>query len=188
MAPGVKSVFERTFRNAAIVLVAASAFTVAGTASAQGASKLDDPTIVGIFDAANTWDIQTGGLAASRATNKDVREFARMLVHDHTVVRQQGRDLAAKLGVHPVTPKPFAMYDEHVAAMKKLEGLHGEAFNKAFLANEVAYHKAVIDAVTTTLLPAISNADLKALVVKVAPAFQAHMVRAQQLLDAENKK
>lgn len=64
----------------------------------------------------------------------------------------------------------------------------GEAFDRAFLENEVAYHKAVIDAVTTTLLPAIQNAELKALVVKIAPAFQAHMMRAQQLLDNEKKE
>lgn len=31
-------------------------------------------------------------------------------------------------------------------------------------------------------------AELKALVVKIAPAFQAHMMRAQQLLDNEKKE
>lgn len=49
--------------------------------------------------------------------------------------------------------------------------------------HEVAFHKAVIDAVTTTLLPAIKNAEVKDLVVKVAPAFQAHMLAAQSLDD-----
>jgi putative membrane protein len=39
----------------------------------------------------------------------------------------------------------------------------------------------VIDAVTSTLLPAIQNAELKDLVVKVAPAFQAHMMAADNL-------
>jgi hypothetical protein len=33
----------------------------------------------------------------------------------------------------------------------------------------------VIDAVTKTLLPAIQNAELKAFVAKIAPAFQAHL-------------
>jgi hypothetical protein len=50
-------------------------------------------------------------------------------------------------------------------------------------ASERAYHKAVIDAVTATLLPALQNQEVKDLVVKVAPAFQAHMAKAQSLLD-----
>ena len=67
--------------------------------------------------------------------------------------------------------------------MKKLSALSGKAFDKAFLEHEVAFHKAVIDAVTTTLLPALKNQDVKDLVTKVAPAFNAHMTHAQHLLD-----
>jgi len=127
--------------------------------------------------------METGGLAAKRGKTHDVREFAEMLVRDHKAVRQQGRDLAKKLGVTPTPPKDFQMAKDHAAAMKKLRSLHGAAFDRAFLAHEVAYHKAVIDAVTTTLLPALQNAEVKDLVTKVAPAFNAHMVKAQSLLD-----
>ena len=165
----------------------AIAQTTSSSSSATAQAKLDDPTIVAIFDAANTWDIETGSLGVKRGRDTAVKEFSQMLVRDHRVVRQQGRDLAKKLGVHPTPPKDFQLYKDHLAARKKLEKLHGEAFDKAFLENEVAYHKAVIDAVTTTLLPAIQNAELKALVTKVAPAFQAHMMRAQQLLDNMTK-
>lgn len=148
-------------------------------------APLDDATIVAIFDAANTWDIETGNLAAARASSADVRQFGRMIAHDHTVVRQQGRDLASKLHVTPTPPKAFALAQDHAVAMTQLKALRGVAFDTAFLHHEVTFHKAVIDAVTTTLLPATQNAQLKDLEVKVAPAFQAHMMRAQQLLDAE---
>ncbi len=174
----------------AVAALAAGSLVVGGTMLSRSAiaapvtrEKLNDPTIVAIFDAANTWDIETGGLAASRGRRKDVREFGEMLVRDHKAVRQQGRDLAKKLGVTPTPPKDFQMAKDHAAAMKKLKGLHGAAFDRAFLAHEVAYHKAVIDAVTTTLLPALQNAEVKDLVTKVAPAFNAHMVKAQSLLD-----
>jgi len=154
---------------------------------ASGDPALNDPTIVAIFDAANTWDVETGNLAIKRGKTANVREFGAMLARDHKAVRQQGRDLAAKLGVTPTPPKDFAMATDHAKAMKKLRSLHGAAFDRAFLAHEVAYHKAVIDAVTTTLLPALQNAEVKDLVTKVAPAFNAHMVRAQSLLDAYPK-
>jgi putative membrane protein len=177
-------------RHRIIPVVLAAAFVVGATAARTpntrlpSAAALDDPTIVAIFDAANTWDVETGALAEKKGTTKDVREFGAMLVHDHTMVRQQGRDLAKKLGVHPTPPNDFAMAKDHEAAMKTLRATKGAEFDRAFLQHEVAYHKAVIDAMTQTLLPAIQNQELKDLVTKVAPAFQAHMTAAQQKLDA----
>ena len=67
--------------------------------------------------------------------------------------------------------------------MKKLRSLSGKDFDRAFLQHEIDFHNAVIDAVTTTLLPATKNAQLKDLETKVAPAFVAHRDRAQNLLD-----
>ena len=64
--------------------------------SGAGASGLDDPTIVAIFDAANTADIETGTLAAERGQAKEVREFGEMLARDHKAVRQLGRDLESR--------------------------------------------------------------------------------------------
>jgi putative membrane protein len=148
---------------------------------ASPAPGLDDPTIVAIFDAANTADIETGQLAADRGQSKEVREFGAMLVRDHTAVRQLGRDLAAKLHVTPTPPADDQGAKDHAAALKSLGALHGAAFDHAFLRHEVAFHKAVIDAVNSTLLPAIQNGEVKALVVKVAPAFQAHMLAADNL-------
>lgn len=153
------------------------------TSQAQSkAPALNDPTIVAIFDAANTYDIQTGALAEKKARNHDVHEFAEMLQRDHAAVRQQGRDLAKALGVTPTPPAKFALATAHTEAMNKLSALSGPAFDRAFLQHEIDYHNAVIDAITKTLLPAIQNAQLKDLVTKIAPAFVAHRDRAQMLL------
>lgn len=143
--------------------------------------RVDDPTIVAIFDIANGADIETGRLAADRATSKEVRDFGAMLVRDHEAVRQMGRDLAKKLGVTPTPPVDRQMEKDHIAAVARLKALKGNAFDVAFLRHEADFHKAVIDAIKTTLLPAIQNAELRALVVKVAPAFEAHMLAAQQM-------
>lgn len=163
-----------------VAFTLASLAIPASPAQAQ-APKLDDPTIVAIFDAANTADIETGALAEQRGSSREVRDFGAMLARDHRMVRQQGRDLAAKLGVTPTPPKDDQSAKDHAAAMARLRGLHGVAFDRAFLQHEAAFHAAVIDAVKGTLLPAIQNPELKALVVKIAPAFQAHMTMAQEL-------
>ncbi|HJS46709.1 MAG TPA: DUF4142 domain-containing protein [Gemmatimonadales bacterium] len=156
----------------------ALAFT---TPAAAQAPALDDPTIVAIFDAANTADVETGELAASRGHSTEVKEFGAMLARDHRMVRQQGRDLAAKLGVTPTPPAGDQSAKDHAATMKRLRGLSGAEFDRAFLQYEAKFHADVIAAVKTTLLPAISNAEVKALVVKVAPAFEAHRVMAVEL-------
>ncbi len=149
----------------------------------NSAAKLDDPTIVAIFDAANTYDIETGSLAARKARSKAVREFGEMIARDHRSVRKQGRDLAKSLNVTPTPPRDFALAKAHAGAMRSLRRLNGQAFDRAFLVHEVAFHNAVIDSVTHTLLPAIQNAQVKDLVTKVAPAFVAHRDRAQNFLD-----
>ncbi|MCC6771983.1 MAG: DUF4142 domain-containing protein [Gemmatimonadaceae bacterium] len=135
---------------------------------------LDDATIVAIFDAANTADIETGKLAAKQGASSEVRAFGAMLVHDHEQVRQMGRDLAKKLGVTPTPPADDAGARAHAEAMTRLRALSGADFDQTFLAHEVSFHTAVISAINTTLMPAIMNAELKALVTKVAPAFEAH--------------
>lgn len=152
--------------------------TVSSTASKVA---LDDATIVAIFDEANTADIETSGLAAKRGASKDVRDLGKQFAHDHTAVRQQGRDLAKKLGVTPTPPKPDEGKEAAEAALKDLESKHGAEFDKAYLAHEVAYHQQVIDAINNTLLPAIQNADLKAFVQKIVPAFEGHLAAAKNL-------
>jgi putative membrane protein len=174
---------RRTLIAAAAVVLVASSLTLAqARGKSAPATALDDATIVAIFDAANTADIETGRIAATRGQSAEVREFGKMLERDHTAVRKMGRDLAAKLGVTPTPPADDAGARDHAAALKALRAASNKDFDQAFLRHEVAFHASVINAVTTTLLPAIKNAELKELVTKVAPAFEAHRAAAENLL------
>jgi putative membrane protein len=146
------------------------------------APALDDATIVAIFDHANTVDIETGKLAAERGHSNEVRQFGAMLARDHEMVRQQGRDLAKKLGVTPTPPPGDQSAQEQAAVIRRLSSLRGADFERAFLEREIQFHEDVIAAIETTLLPAIKNEELRALVMKVAPAFQAHLAMAENLL------
>lgn len=185
---------HRTFRPFAALAVAlgVSAFVAGGhslaaqepsksTAANSSAPALDDATIVAIFDNANTADIETGKLASERGHSKEVRQFGALLARDHDMVRQQGRDLAKKLGVTPTPPAGDKSLQDQAAVIRRLSALKGAEFDQAFLQREVQFHKDVIAAIKTTLLPAIKNEELKALVVKVAPAFAAHLQMAENL-------
>lgn len=165
-------------------LLALPALLVLAAAPAAAQStppQLDDATIVAIFDAANSADIETGTLAAEKGSSQAVRDYGAMLARDHTAVRQMGRDLAARLGVTPTPPADDASAKAHAAAMKSLRALSGHEFDHAFLQHEIAFHQGVIDALDSTIVPAIQNDELKALVAKVAPAFEAHKQAAKQL-------
>src|SRR5688572_10172895 len=104
------------------------------------------------------------------------------MVTDHTGVNKAATELVTKLHV---TPEPNATRDslkkggeDNVAALRKLSGA---AFDRAYVEHEVAYHQAVLDAVDQTLIPGAKNAELKALLVKVRPAFVAHLEHAKEL-------
>jgi putative membrane protein len=172
---------RKTLVAAALLAASTAVVTLATRAQARPAAALDDPTIVAIFDAANKFDIETGSLGAKRAQNKELKDYGKMLSQVHTEVRKKARALAKKLGVTPTPPNDFQMAKDHAAAMKRLRALKGPAFDRAFLQHEQAYHAAVIEAVKTTLLPAIQNQELKDFVTSLAPAFEAHRLAAENL-------
>ena len=90
--------FRRAASSAAIALTIALPMQAQTPVKQASNAKLNDPTIVAIFDAANTWDIETGNLAVKKGSTKEVRDFGAMLARDHKNVRQQGRDRAAVRG------------------------------------------------------------------------------------------
>jgi putative membrane protein len=161
------------------VLAATLLLVSAGVASAQGVT---DAQIAHIVVTANQVDIDAGKLAASKGSNAEVKKFGQQMVTDHTGVNKQASELAAKLKVtpadNPTSQSLKAGGEKNVAALK---GLSGTAFDKAYIDNEVAYHQAVLDAVDKTLIPGATNAELKALLVKVRPAFVAHLEHAKMV-------
>jgi putative membrane protein len=163
------------------MFLAAFGAALASTPAFSQSPELDDPTIVAIFDAANTFDVETGQLALQKSRNKAVRDLAQQFINDHKAVRQQGRDLAKKLSMTPTPPKPFALSDAHTRKLEELRGKSGAEFDEAYVTHEVNFHQALIDAVKSTLLPAAKNAELRAFVEKVGPAFGGHLEAARQL-------
>jgi putative membrane protein len=151
----------------------------AGNASAQGVT---DPQIAAIVVTANQVDIDAGKLAAAQAANPEVKKFGELMVADHTGVNKSATELVTRLKVTPeedATCKALkAGGEKNVANLKSLKGA---AFDKAYVDNEVAYHQQVLDAVDKTLIPSASNAELKALLVKVRPAFVAHLEHAKHI-------
>lgn len=144
-----------------------------------------DPQIVGIVVTANQIDVNTGKLALQKSHNAEVRKFAQDMVNDHTAVNKSVAQLGAKLHVTPAaSPTQAALKKGAAENLAHLKTLDGEAFDKAYVDHEVDYHKAVIDAVKTTLIPNAQNAELKSALEGAAPMFQGHLEHAEHLQES----
>src|SRR6516162_11705234 len=132
-----------------------------GAALAQGA-KPTDPQIAHIAYTAGMIDIDAAKQALTKASNKGVKAFAEDMVRDHEAVNKQALDLVKKLNVTPQDNDTSKALSKQAAdKLAELGKLNGAAFDKAYIANEVAYHKAVDSALETQLIPSASNAELK---------------------------
>jgi len=171
--------------NKLVTLAAASLLLAAGAAWAQSPN---DAQIAFIVVTANQVDIDAGKLAEAKGSSADVRAFGKQMVTDHTGVNQQALALVTKL---KVTPEDNAtaknLKSDGADNVAKLAKLSGAAFDRAYVDHEVAYHALVLEALDQTLIPGARNAELKALLVAVRPAFVAHLDHARQIQAALKK-
>ena len=144
-----------------------------------------DPQIAQIVQTANQIDIDQAKLALKKTKSQQVKDFANQMISDHQALMKSVNDLAKKLNVTPEdsdTSKQLKQQADDES--KKLKSLHGAAFDKEYAAHEIAYHQAVIDAATKTLIPNAKNAELKSALEGAAPLLQGHLQHAQHLQES----
>ncbi|HZQ11192.1 MAG TPA: DUF4142 domain-containing protein [Pseudolabrys sp.] len=162
-----------------LTAIAALGF-LSGAALAQ--AKLTDPQIAHIAYTAGQLDIEAAKQALAKSKNKEVRAFADDMVRDHTAVNKQALALVKKLKVTPQDNATSQALTKQAAAKRaELARLKGAAFDKAYVDNEVAYHKTVNGALETQLIPSSSNAELKSLLQTGLKIFQGHEQHAEMV-------
>ena len=155
---------------------------LAGTAALAQAAKPTDPQIAHIAYTAGVIDITAAKQAITKASNKDVKAFAEDMVRDHEAVNKQALALVKKLKVTPEDNDTSKTLSKNAAdKLAELGKLKGAAFDKAYVDNEVAYHKAVNGALETLLIPSASNAELKSLLQTGLKIFQGHQQHAEHV-------
>lgn len=179
--------FNKTFQAAcASTTVLAILFVSPGFA--QTNPKLSDAEVASVAVVANQIDISYAEIAKKKSKNAEILKFAETMIRDHNAVIAQAAALAKKMGV---TPKDNAvsqgLMNDAEKAKKSLFSKSAKAFNKAYVDNEVAYHKAMIAAVQGLLIPETENAELKELLQNVVPALKAHLGHAEMLQKSVNK-
>ena len=165
-----------------IALAGAGAIALAAAAS-QAATAPTDPQIAHIAYTAGSIDIAAAKQALAKTHDAKVKDFADEMVRDHTAVNDQALALVKKLHVTPeANPTSASLEKAATIERARLAKLHGAAFDRAYVANEVAYHKTVNGALASTLIPSAQNGDLKSLLQTGLKLFQEHQTHAEQLV------
>ncbi|MBB3656560.1 putative membrane protein [Rhizobium sp. BK650] len=164
------------------LIAAFAAFALSAPAALAAGAAPTDPQIAHIAYTAGVIDIEAAKQAVEKSRDKEVVAFAKDMIRDHEAVNKQALDLVKKLNVTPEdndTSKSLASNAKK--EREKLSKLKGSAFDKAYVENEVAYHKQVNDALKTTLIPAAQNPDLKSLLETGLKLFEGHEQHAEHV-------
>jgi putative membrane protein len=161
--------------------IAFAALALAGAMPAAAAAPTD-PQIAHIAYTAGNIDIAAGKLALTRSHNRAVRSFAQEMVRDHQAVNGKALALVKKLHVTPqANPTSASLTKDATATRARLAKLRGAAFDRAYIDNEVAYHKVVNGALESTLIPNAKNGQLKSLLETGLTLFREHQAHAEQV-------
>jgi len=164
-------------------------FLAAPALYAQSNPELTDPEVASVAVVANQIDVSYAEIAKKKSKNAEVLKFAQTMMNDHNAVIGQAVALAKKLGVTPKdNPVSQQLLADAEKTKKMLNTKSGNAFDKAYADNEVAYHKAVISAVEDLLIPQTDNTELKDLLTGVVPVLKTHLGHAEMVQKMLNAK
>jgi putative membrane protein len=162
----------------------ASGATRTDTAEAPAIAReagLTDANIVALLDEANVADSAAGAYAIGKATNPDVKAFAKLMMREHHALRAQGKQLAQRLNVTPEPPADDPVKPLAESEMTALKGApKGAQFDQTYIDQEVGAHKAVLD-LAEKAHDATQNEELKKLIEQAKPVIQKHLDRAEEI-------
>ncbi len=151
--------------------------------AADNPADLNDLEIAHVAYTADNIDIQYAHIALALSTNPEVREFARTMIRDHEAVNEQALALLKKLNAQPQDNfLSQSLQEGAVKIVDELTALRGDAFDRRYAENELAYHKAVNDLVGNTFIPNIENEEVKNLFKAGLEIFKAHEGHAEMMV------
>ena len=166
-------------RRISLLIMGASALAISAPVAAAAPT---DPQIAHIAYTAGSIDIANAKQALNMSHNSTVRDFAKEMLRDHTAVNDKALALVKKLHVTPeANPTSASLSKGADAERAKLSKLSGAAFDRAYMNNEVAFHKTVNGALASTLIPSAHNPQLKSLLETGLTLFKEHQAHAEQI-------
>ncbi len=155
--------------------VALLAFAAGGIANLAAAESKDEKFLKTAGESGMA-EVKTATLGTQKAERADVKEFATMLVTDHTKVNEELMALAKAKNV-----QISAMVNADAADdFKALEKESGAGFDKAFLSHMESTHKDSISNFEDAEKNG-ADAEVKAWASKTLPALKHHLEKIKEL-------
>lgn len=141
-----------------------------------------DAEFLGLLNRFNEAETELGSVAATKATNADVKAFARRAATDYKTLTGDIDALAKKLALTPTMPgNDEGIPDAHRRAMSDLNAEpKGKEFDEAYLEHQISIHKKILDEVNDAL-GRNQNADMRALLDKARTRLLANQTSAEEL-------
>lgn len=171
-------------KNVIVPALAIAAAALTSNAPSRAADSLSDVEIAHAAYTADDLDIAYAKIALEKSQTPAIRDFAQLMIKDHTAANESALALVKKLGVTP-KDNPFSqtLVKNGDAKKSELRGLSGAAFDRAYAQNELAYHQIVVKTVADQWVPSIQNAEFKKFMTDANEIFKVHLNHAQHVVD-----
>jgi len=158
-----------------------TAAVVTDTMAMGGAVEAySDANAVAFLQTVNTGEIEAAALAKTKATDPEIKAFARQMETDHTSMKNEVAETAQRLGLS-ATATDNDVLEDHQEVMRELnEAKAGNEFDDKYIDEQVKAHKNALDEIDEAI-EKTQNAEFKALLQKARGGIDGHLKRAEEL-------
>lgn len=156
-----------------------------GAAGAVDAGPLvaGDPQIAGVMVEANTGEVHAAEIALGRGMAASVRNFAQMMVTDHSMANQTLQMVLEAQGIRMTDSRERVMLSAMTSVtLNMLWAAAPAAFDLDYANSQVTMHMEVLNLLDTVLIPGAQNAALKANLQAERATVVIHLAAAQALV------
>jgi putative membrane protein len=168
--------------SSTFVLLTAPAFAQSGNPAGMtlgtGPQQPNNPDRIFVRTAAvgGMAEVELGKLAQQEAENGTVQDFAMRMVEDHGKANEQLAGLAKQDGV----AVPDGLDQKHQAMLDRLQEMSGAAFDRAYIAGQVADHQNTAQLLEYEIGSG-QDVELKSFASEILPIVLEHLQMAQDI-------
>lgn len=126
-------------------------------------------------------EVKIGEYASKNASDKSVKDFADMMVKDHSKVNEELKTLASSKNI----ALPATVGEDKTDMMNDLMKKKGKYFDKDYMNKMVDAHKSAIDLFQKAADDSKDN-DIKAFATETLPELKKHLTDAEAIVKSHN--
>ncbi|HLV21753.1 MAG TPA: DUF4142 domain-containing protein [Polyangiaceae bacterium] len=143
---------------------------------------LSDAQITAVTAAANQAEIREAQLAQQKAQSPEVKQFAQMMIRDHTQAQQKQSRLESQLGLAPEQSNLLArLQSDTQSQLQQLQQASGRDFDRTYMQTQMQAHQQLLTAIDQQLLPSVENPELRTQLTQMRATIAHHLERAQAI-------